>query len=320
MKKEFGRLVKVPLREGWRNEANDFTPWLAGSENLALLGETIGIDLLLDSVEKQVGSFRADILCKDSANDSWVIIENQLEKTDHNHLGQIITYAAGLEASTVIWISNRFTEEHRAALDWLNEVTTERAQFFGVEVELWQIGDSAVAPKFNIVCKPNQWSRVVTGGGGISEGQAFNLEFWDAYFAYSRVFSDNRTPSKDHWKDFGVGRTGFRISLVISRKLGNSARVELTCMDLSKRYFKALLNYRSMVEEQLGISLKWIESEGIKSSRVNLELPDISFDNRKNWPYVFDFFDEWYLKFDRVFRPIIQGLPDLDDYEEYDDA
>ena len=149
--KTLGRLQKVELREAWTTESGDFTPWLAKEENLSLLGETIGIELELESQEKDVGPFRADILCKDTATDNWVLIENQLERTDHTHLGQLLTYAAGLNAVTIVWIAERFTAEHRAALDWLNEKTDEKINFFGLEIELWQIGDSPIAPKFNII-------------------------------------------------------------------------------------------------------------------------------------------------------------------------
>lgn len=170
-----GRLQKVNLREVWLSEAGNFTPWLAQEENLSLLGEAIGIELELESQETGVGPFRADILCKDTATDNWVLIENQLERTDHTHLGQLITYAAGLNAVTVVWIAERFTEEHRAALDWLNERTDEHINVFGLEIELWRIGDSPVAPKFNIISQPNDWSRTIkqaASSGEMSERMA----------------------------------------------------------------------------------------------------------------------------------------------------
>lgn len=131
-----GKLEKVELRKIWKHEASEFTPWLAQEDNIRLLGDTIGIELGIESQEEQVGPFRADILCKDTANNNWVLIENQLEKTDHNHLGQLLTYAAGFDAVTIIWIAQKFTEEHRAALDWLNERTDENVTFFGLEIEL----------------------------------------------------------------------------------------------------------------------------------------------------------------------------------------
>lgn len=158
---KLGRLQPVELRDAWLSEASDFTPWLANKENLEILGATLGIDLELEAQERRVGPFRADILCKDVGTGHWVLIENQLERTDHNHLGQLLTYASGLEAVTIVWIAARFTEEHRSTLDWLNRITDESFQFFGLEVELWRIGDSAPAPKFNIVSKPNDWSQSV---------------------------------------------------------------------------------------------------------------------------------------------------------------
>ncbi len=134
-----GRLQQVDLREVWTSKSSDFTPWLAREDNLALLEEAVGLDLELEAQEKNVGPFRADILCKDTISGTWVLIENQLEKTDHTHLGQLMTYAAGLNAVTVVWIAEHFTEEHRAALDWLNEVTDKSINFFGLEIELWRL-------------------------------------------------------------------------------------------------------------------------------------------------------------------------------------
>ncbi|MDA3857468.1 MAG: DUF4268 domain-containing protein, partial [Roseovarius sp.] len=118
-----GRLRRVELRNIWQSEAQDFTHWLAREDNLTLLGETLGIDLELEAVEQNVGPFRADILCKDTLSDRWVLVENQLERTDHTHLGQLMTYAAGLDAVTIVWIAARVADEHRAAMDWLNEIT-----------------------------------------------------------------------------------------------------------------------------------------------------------------------------------------------------
>ncbi len=127
-----GRLERVDLREIWLSEAQDFTPWLARPENLSVLAETLGMELELEAQEQAVGPFRADLLCKDLESDKWVLVENQLERTDHRHLGQLMTYAAGLKAVSIVWIAASFTEEHRAALDWLNEITDESFEFFGL--------------------------------------------------------------------------------------------------------------------------------------------------------------------------------------------
>ncbi len=156
------RLKKIDLRKAWKSEDQEFTPWLANEENLELLGDTIGIELELVAQEKDVGPFRADILCKNTENESYVLIENQIEKTDHKHLGQLLTYASGLEAVTIIWIASKFTEEHRKSLDWLNEITDKRFKFFGLEIELFQIGDSPYAPRFNVISMPNNWGKSVS--------------------------------------------------------------------------------------------------------------------------------------------------------------
>jgi hypothetical protein len=158
-KPPLGRLQRVTLRDYWLDEAREFTPWLAQEHNIALLGEAIGLDLEIEAQEKQVGPFRAGILCKDTLDGHLVLIENQLERTDHGHLGQLLTYAAGLDAVTVVWVASQFTDEHRAALDWLNRIADTDFNFFGLEIELWRIDDSPMAPNFNVVSQPNNWSK-----------------------------------------------------------------------------------------------------------------------------------------------------------------
>src|SRR3954454_5018740 len=219
MNKSLGRLEKVELRNIWLSEASDFTPWLARKENLDILGETLGIDLELEAQERAVGPFRADILCKDIGTDRWVLIENQLERTDHVHLGQLLTYASGLEAVTIVWIAARFTEEHRSTLDWLNKITDETFRFFGLEVELWRIGDSPAAPKFNVVSKPNNWSRSVAQAAraidetGLSETRTIQKEYWEQFHAeldrQKGPIAGNRKAQPQSWMTYPVGRSGF---------------------------------------------------------------------------------------------------------------
>lgn len=155
----FGRLETVPLRDAWKREDTDFTPWLAEDDNLELLAETLGLSLQLEGIEQNVGPFRADILCRDVETDSLVLIENQLERSDHTHLGQLITYTAGLETAVIVWITSEFADEHRAALDWLNNATDEEFKFFGLEIRVQRIGESAMAPSFRVIAMPNNWSK-----------------------------------------------------------------------------------------------------------------------------------------------------------------
>ncbi len=222
---ELGKLEKVDLRNVWTSEAEHFTPWLAQPQNLTLLGDAIGIELELEAQEKTVGPFRADILCKDTATDHWVLIENQREKTDHVHLGQLLTYASGLKAVSIVWLARKFTEEHRAALDWLNEITDDQFNFFGLEVELWRIGDSPIAPKFNIVSKPNDWSKTVAVGArevkttGLSDSKILQKDFWTAFVDFAKEKSAGTKTTKplpQHWMNIPIGRSGMRLCAIAS--------------------------------------------------------------------------------------------------------
>ena len=136
--RNLGRLERVDLRDVWAKEDRDFTPWLARPENLEVLADTLGLELEAKAVEteKDVGPLRADILCRETGSGDWVLIENQLERANHGHLGQLLTYAAGLRAVTGVWIAERFSKEYQATLDWLNEITDEKIRFFGLEIEL----------------------------------------------------------------------------------------------------------------------------------------------------------------------------------------
>ena len=201
---KLARLEKVDLRDQWKDEAKDFTPWLAEPENIEILSEAIGMDLEVIGKEEKVGSFSADILCKDINTNRNVVIENQLEQTDHTHLGQVITYCAGLEASTFIWISSHVREEHRAAVDWLNAITSDDYQFFAIEVQLFRIGDSPVAPNFKIAAKPNGWTKNVRKqvSDELSDTEKLKLEYWEEYRKYvleqPKEFNPQR-PLPQHW-------------------------------------------------------------------------------------------------------------------------
>ncbi len=164
--KHLAKIERVDLREAWPNEAQNFTPWLA--ENIAELGEALGMDLELQQVEAPVGGYSLDILATDLNSNRPVIIENQLEATDHTHLGQLLAYAAGFDAGVIVWVTREFRDEHRQALDWLNQRTGEDTQFFGVVVELWSIAGSPPAPHFRLAATPNEWRKNQVQGMGSS--------------------------------------------------------------------------------------------------------------------------------------------------------
>jgi len=173
---EFGRLEEVPLRDVWQNESQCFTPWLA--ENIDRLSETIGLHLGLTGTEVAVESFSADILARNLSDDTHVLIENQLDATDHTHLGQIMTYLAGLEANTVIWIAPSFREPHLSAIRWLNE-HTDGFSFFAVRLRVVRIGESPCAPIFDVVEQPDQWMREVKAQSDPSDLRNWRAEYWE---------------------------------------------------------------------------------------------------------------------------------------------
>ncbi|MBM3330988.1 DUF4268 domain-containing protein [candidate division WOR-3 bacterium] len=317
---KLGRLEKVDLRKVWKEESGQFTPWLAQEENLRLLGETLGMQLELVQQEKAVGRFMADILCKDLSNDSWVVIENQLARTDHSHLGQILTYAAGLEAATMIWIAPEFTEEHRAALDWLNEHTDEKTSFLGLEVELWRIGNSPPAPKFSIVAKPNDWSRVVRADAeraGMTEYRRTQLEFWTKYREYmtsSKSRVPCQPPAARHWLNHNVGWPGMWLSSITSYwdsesgKAGPEIRVDLYMSGSSaKRHFAQLNEQREDIERELGLQLVWYNPEDKQACRIYTRRAADVMD-RTTWPQQFEWLRKNVELFYKVFAPRVKKL------------
>lgn len=320
MQKVLGRLERIDLRKIWLTEATEFTPLLARAENLAILAETVGFELELEAQERNVGPFRADILCKDVETGHWVLIENQLERTDHTHLGQLLTYASGLQAVTIIWIAAKFTEQHRATLDWLNEITDDRFGFFGLEVELWRIGESPAAPKFNIISKPNDWARDVNvaaraiASEPLTDTKQKQLAFWTLW--RERMDSGSgyrgRKPAAQHWIDFSIGRANYWLSATLNAP-ERRAGIELNMRNSpdDKSNFETLLNDREAIEAEFATSLTWLPLEGKKSSRVALYKAGIDPLDEQNWLEMLDWMQVTFDRFQQVFRTRIRYLPEV---------
>lgn len=310
-----GKLEKVDLRQIWQTEGQDFTPWLAREENLQMLGEVIGIELELEAQEKDVGPFRADILCKNTEDDNLVLIENQIERTDHRHLGQLLTYAAGLQSVTIVWVAAKFTEEHRAALDWLNERTDKEIRFFGLEIELWKIGNSPAAPKFNVISKPNNWSKTVSEAAKEIENQAtsetkkLQYRYWIALVDYlEEVRSKLRpqTPSPKHWLTFTIGRSGFHLNVLLNTR-ENKIGIELVITDEGKAFYQLLFKDKEEIEKEMGCVLEWRENLEKTQSKIALfKSGDIA--NEKDRSSQQEWIKNTLEKFDSVFRQRIRNL------------
>ena len=315
---KLSKITKVDLRDCWKNEATDFTPWLASEENIALLSDALGMnELEVKAQEEHVGPFRADILCVDPGTDKMVLIENQLEKTDHNHLGQILTYAAGLDAVTIIWIAERFTEEHRAAIDWLNRITDKEFNFFGVEIELIKIGDSLAAPMFNVIAKPNGWSKDVKSSSNKSsnenrtEVENYRYDFWSAFCDYmknnpSKLFK-TQSPSYNYWMNIVIGRSAFQISLLVNTR-EQKATIQLYMQeDADKIFFDALLSHKDEAEAALGVKLDWRRLDGKKASSIDYS-QGFKVTNTNKQEEIFAWYKEYTEKFISFFKPIIKKL------------
>ena len=309
-----GSLKKVAVRNIWQTEAQHFTPWLA--QNLDILAETLDMELEIEAQEKNVGPFRADILCRDTLDKSWVLIENQLERTDHLHLGQLLTYASGRKAVTIIWVSTHFTEERRSALDWLNNITDDQFKFFGLEVELSQIGDSPVAPKFNIVSKPNDWSRSVGQAArqietdALTDIKAAQLEFWTQLAEKLKATSHIRPqkPMPQHWAVYRIGRSGFHMSGLHNTR-DKRIGVELYINHQSaKDFYNQLYAQKIEIEAEIGHELVWKELPNKNASRIILYLRDVDPRDRSRW----DEYQDWLIKYIEAFYDTFrQGIKNL---------
>ena len=314
---DFGRLERVDLRQGWMTEAQHFTPWLAREENLALLADTLGLDLEFEAQERAVGPFRADILCKNTADDSWVLIENQLERTDHSHLGQLITYAAGLHAVTIVWIAARFADEHRAACDWLNEITSENVRIFALEVELWRIGQSPIAPKFNIISQPNDWAKqVATAQKAINDGEFSDTRQtqWRYWKSVEDLIGKANgairpvSPQASSWVSHGIGKTGVHFNFAMSRP-EKLVRIEVYLSGLhAKSDFAQLAARQAEIEAKLGKSLVWQPMPDKKDARIALHLSDIDPFNEADWDRQHRWIVENAQLLHQVFRPLVMSL------------
>lgn len=314
MKPNIAKLQRINLREAWKHEATEFTPWLAQPENLNLLAESLGLsELELVGTEYPVGEFKLDILCSD--DDGEVIIENQLEKTNHMHLGQIITYAAGVGAKKVIWVAESFRPEHVAALDFLNHNTTGDLNFFAIEMELWRIADSPLAPSFNVVVKPNDWSKSSRESARMATiatpTKQMQLRFWSEWTEYLNAKKSPLKPQKprpQHWINLSLGRAGFKLAPTINSREDRLGLEIYISHEESKAYFGQLKEQSKAIEEKLGFSLDWQELPDSHACRIAIYKSNAQLAEESVWPANFEWLAVTALKLDQVFRPLIRNL------------
>lgn len=261
---DLGRLEVVDVRSAWRDEARDFTPWLFN--NADVLSDSLGIDVELTAREYLVGGYSLDLLGRDLTNDCVLIVENQLETSDHTHLGQVMTYAGGTDASTLVWIAPRFRQEHLAAVEWLNDRTDEDTRLFAIEIGLRRIGDSVPAPFLDLVGKPNDWHKAVKAStGGVAQqselGNAY-LAFWERYVEQVQELHPNWMPQKPSTRNYNNSRLPIRASVLAAAfiwrdKVGMRMWIDSGDHDLNREVFDAVHHQRASFETFFSDDVAW---------------------------------------------------------------
>lgn len=311
---QLGKLERIPLREAWKHEALNFTNWLAEEENLKLLSDEIGIDISLIQTEKSVGKFSVDIFAEEENSGKKIVIENQLESTDHDHLGKVITYASGLDAETIIWIVKDVRDEHKQAIDWLNDNTNEKINFFALNIELWKIENSPFAPKFNIISKPNNWAKALKKSttnqsqNNTTDLKMLQLEFWtnlNDYFNNNSSVS-TRTPRPQHWYDLtlGVGSKA-HLSLVVHNR-EQYCSVEVYIPNSKELYFK-LEQHKQEIEDKINLKFEWMELPKKQASRIRIKKYNFNLEDTDNWENEYKWLLETVEKIKPIFSEHIQN-------------
>lgn len=293
------------LRTVWPHEAQDFTPWLSQDENILLLADAVGIDITVEETEAAVGDFYVDILASETGTERRIIIENQLEETNHDHLGKLITYAAGKSADVIIWVVKRAREEHKAAIEWLNNHTDEKIGFFLCEIKLYRIGTSEPAVKFDVIEKPNDWAKEVKKSESIRPIQQQRYDYWVAFQDYAfqnplfSKFFNRRKPSLDHWMNFSIGSSACHLAVSQIQKR-NELVVELYINE-DKDLFRTLLQNKVAIETEAELKFDWRELPNRKASRIIIEHL-VEFEDRSQWNMQFDWIIDVMIRMRKAFK------------------
>ena len=312
---ELGTIEKVGLREEWPKEAIDFTPWLA--KNIVKLGEALGLDLETHSEEAPVGRKKLDILAHDVGSNRPVIIENQLEGTDDSHLGQLLTYAAGYDANVVVWIAQEFSDEHRAALEFLNDRTGDDTEFFGVVVELWKIDESRPAVNFDLVTAPNGWRKQTVRSGRIRSDVSERMGKYQIFFQglidnlrEEHQFTNAKKGQPQNWYSFSSGKSEFTYGTNFNSD--GRARVELYIdsgeQEQNKQIFDRFEVQKALFESELKETLEWERLDNRRASRISIRRLGSIDDSLETLEEIQEWMIEKLLNFKRVFGPRLAEL------------
>lgn len=301
----FDKIQKVDPKSIWKHEAHDFTPWLA--ENITELGNAIGIDLEVTEQEAGVGGFSLDILAKDLGRNANVIIENQLATTDHDHLGKLLTYASGYNADIIVWLSTEIREEHRQALDWLNQRTDPNTDFFGVVVEVIRIGESKPALQFKVLVSPNEWQKSKKKKSTASSEKS---EKYREYFQGliddlrdNHQFTSAKKGQPQSWYTFSSGNKKFLYghSFAQGSRVRTGIYIDSGDLDGNKEFFDKLLEKKKEIEAEFGQALKWERLESKRACRIAVYRSGSIEDSSEELQKIKEWGVENLLKFRNVF-------------------
>lgn len=304
-----GKLKEVNIRDVWQHEQYDFSKWLSLPDNIQELGDTIGLSLTDIETEKFVGGYRCDIICKDEITGKNVLIENQLEPSNHDHLGKIITYASGLDAAVVVWIVQEAREEHASAIEWLNKHTDDDLAFFLIEIHAFTIGDSKPAPQFRIIQQPNEFAKMVkeiSKNTELNDSQTYRLEFWNMFNSViderGKPFNKHK-PSTDHWYTVAIGSSKCHINIDLVNK-ENRIRISLLIPN-SKELFDKLLVEKENIEKEAKFQFVWDRLDGKKASAIFTYIEGLDFENQSNYKDLMNKIIDYVVVFKNTFSKYI---------------
>lgn len=309
-----GKLVEVDVRELWKHEQYDFSNWLAKETNLEYLNEIIGLTLTHIDKEVYVGPYRCDLVAKDETSGIIVVVENQLECTNHDHLGKIITYASGLDAKVIVWIVKEAKEEHRAAIEWLNNNTNNDINFFLIEIHAYKIGNSDPAPMFEVVEKPNDFvkrSKIKNDDGDLNKSQGERLIFWEQFnqIVINRGKPFNvRKAKTNHWYDVALGTSEAHITIELVNKDGNV--VLSIYINDNKSLFDKLEDSKVEIENELGFNMIWERRDGKKGCKIKYCISGLNFDDHSNYDELMNQIIDKSVKMRDVFKKYIYNYID----------
>jgi hypothetical protein len=306
-----GKLIKVSLRDLWKNEERDFTTWL--ENNLDALAEALDLTLSVVEREKSLGTFQVDLVAEDSDGD-LVAIENQLNHSDHDHLGKLLTYMANLNAKTAVWITSDARPEHVNAVVWLNEA--KDVSFYLVKLEAFKIGTSEPAPLFTVIVGPSEEGREVGDQKReLAERHKLRLKFWGELLELAKAKGvqthSNRAPSKDSYISGPTGKTGIRLNYVIWSKEKTSVELYIDTGDKNenKSVFDQLFKNKKEIEKAFGDLILWERLDGRRASRIRVLIKKGGLqDAVSNWNIMQTEMIETMDRFSKALKPYLTSL------------